>query len=108
MLWKLKVVIDFVILEGIEVKDDPLKVNDKHIWSWGDKGSLAYIHLLFAASAFIIADDFTLDLGQEAFVYSFDVFHSKWKVVEICEPILDLATLQADKLVACLSSKDWL
>lgn len=77
MLRELEVMIDFVILEGIEVKDDPLKVNDKHIWSLGNQGSLAYIHLLLAASAFIVADDFTLDLSQEAFVYSLDVFHSK-------------------------------
>tara|TARA_B110001469_G_C9335475_1_gene178365 strand:- start:30 stop:263 length:234 start_codon:yes stop_codon:yes gene_type:complete len=77
MLWELEVMIDFVILESIEVKDDPLMVNDKHIWSLCNQGSLSDIHLLLAASAFIIADDFTLDLGHEAFVNSLDVFHGK-------------------------------
>jgi hypothetical protein len=77
VLRELEVMIDFVILEGIEVKDDPLMVNDKHIWSLGNQGSLSDIHLLLAASALIIADDLTLDLSHEAFVYSLDVFHSK-------------------------------
>lgn len=77
MLRELEVMIDFVILEGIKVKDDPLKVNDKYIWSLGNQGSLADIHLLLAASALIIADDLTLDLSLEAFVHSFDIFHGK-------------------------------
>jgi hypothetical protein len=63
VLRELEVMIDFVILEGIEVKDDPLKVND--------------IHLLLAASALIIADDLTLNLSLEAFVHSLDIFHGK-------------------------------
>jgi len=77
VLRELEVMIDFVILEGIEVKDDPLMVNDKHIWSLGNQGSLSDIYLLLAASALIIADDLTLDLSHEAFVYTLDVFHSK-------------------------------
>ena len=77
MLWELEVMIDFVILEGVEVKDDPLMVNDKHIWSLCNQSSLTDIHLLLAASALIIADDLTLDLGHEAFVYSLDVFDGK-------------------------------
>jgi hypothetical protein len=108
VLRELEVMIDFVILEGIKVKDDPLKVNDKYIWSLGNQGSLADIHLLLAASALIIADDLTLDLSLEAFVHSFDIFHGKWKVVEILKSILELAALRANKLIALLSSKDWL
>jgi len=77
VLRELEVLIDFVILESIEVKDDPLKVNYEHIWSLGNQGSLTDVHLLLATSALIIADDLTLDFSLEAFVYSLDVFHSK-------------------------------
>lgn len=98
--------IDFVVLEGIKVKDDPLKVDYKHIWSLSNQGSLSYIHLFLAASAFIVADDFALDLRLEAFMHTLDVFYCEGEVVEVLKPILDLSALQANKLTACLSTKD--
>lgn len=61
MLWELVVLVHLIVLEGVEVENDSLKVHDEDIWCLRNQGSLADIYLLLAARALIVADSLALD-----------------------------------------------
>jgi hypothetical protein len=55
------VLIQLIILEGIEIEDDPLEMYNQYIRSFCNKCSFANIDFLFASTALVIVDDFTLN-----------------------------------------------
>lgn len=105
-LRKLEMLVDLVVGELVEVEDDPLQVHNQHVWSLGDQGPLAHIHLPLAAAALVVVDDLALDQLLKAIVHAFDVLHCEGQVVEVLEPILHLAALAAHELAAGLTPED--
>jgi hypothetical protein len=64
-LRELEVLVNFVVLERVEVEDDALQVHDEDVWGLSDQSALADVHLLLAATALVIANDLACDqLGQ--------------------------------------------
>lgn len=68
-LRKLKVLVDFVIPECIEVENDSLQMNDQDVGSFCDQSSLANIDCLLAAITLVIVYYFALNHFLEAVMY---------------------------------------
>jgi len=67
-LRELKVLVDFVISECIEVENDSLQVNDQDVGSFCDQRTLANIDCLFAAITLVIVYYFALNHFLEAVI----------------------------------------
>lgn len=103
-----EVLVEFVVLKGVEVEDDPLEVDDQHVWRLRDQRSLAHIHLLLAAAALVVVDDLPLDERLQALMHAFEVLYGERQVVEVFDPVTALATLSAHELTAGSPTEDGL
>jgi hypothetical protein len=48
--------VQFVLLEGVEIKHNSLKMEDQHVWSLCDQHTLFHISSFLASSALIVTD----------------------------------------------------
>ena len=87
--------VDFLILQGVQVEDEPLEVQDKHVGQTGEQLPLGDVNLLGAGIAPEIADDLALDVLLEALVEIFEVLDGKRKIVELLLFIADVIALGA-------------
>mmetsp|Transcript_23113 Transcript_23113/g.22528 ORF Transcript_23113/g.22528 Transcript_23113/m.22528 type:complete len:203 (+) Transcript_23113:115-723(+) len=103
---ELKVVVEFVVLEGVEVEHEPLQVHNEHIGGLGDEHPFADVHLLAAPFALVVVDHLPLHQLLQALMHRLDVLHCQTQIVEILNTIPHLPTLLTDQLAAGLPAED--
>jgi hypothetical protein len=83
VLGELEPGVDFLVLEGVEVENDPLEVDDEDVREVGEAVSLGDFVFGLAVVAVVVLDDLALDELAEGVVVVFEVFDLEGHVVEV-------------------------
>jgi hypothetical protein len=98
--------VDLVVLEGVEVEDNPLQVYNENVGGFSNELASLYVYLLLAVVAPKVIDDRAFNHPAQTLIQAATILHLHTQVVVAFKVLAHIPARRALGLGAQLSSKD--